>query len=200
MNMSTAYTPRVIVLMSGKRKCGKDYLANRLCASLNTTRHTAVIVHLSAPIKRAYASEHHLDYELLMSDGEYKEHHRAAMVDWSERVRANDADYFCRLAVPSSPSDNHPTRTVLSVADYRRPSDLAYFTRHFTTSHIFRLRIHATDVVRRERGFVYTIGIDDCATECALDDYTDWHMTFENSSSNDCVFISTIMSQIERYL
>jgi len=199
--MSTAYSPRLIVLISGKRKCGKDYLASQLCAHLNTTtRHTAAIVHLSAPIKYAYASEHHLDYEQLMSDGEYKELHRAAMVDWSERMRANDADYFCRLAAPPLPPSDQPTPTVLIIADCRRPTDLAYFARHFSTSHIFRLRIHATDVVRRARGFVYTVGIDDCATECALDDYTDWHMTFENNSSTDCMFISTIMSQIERYL
>jgi phosphomevalonate kinase len=201
MKMSTTY-PRLIVLISGKRKCGKDYIASQLCAHFNTTTlHTAKIVHLSAPIKHAYAQEHHLDYQQLMSDGEYKEQHRAAMVDWSERMRVADPDYFCRLTMPSSPHSPDNAPAVLIVADCRRPSDLAYFARHFShCSHIFRLRIHSTDVVRHTRGFVYTEGIDDCATECALDDYTDWHMTIDNNSSTDCVLVSAIMSQIERYL
>src|SRR5689334_18759340 len=101
MKMSTAYTPRLIVLISGKRKCGKDYIASQLCANLNDNHH-ASIIHLSSPIKRAYADEHHLDYDMLMSDADYKEQHRAAMVEWSEGVRAGDSEYFCRLAMQSA--------------------------------------------------------------------------------------------------
>jgi len=188
-------SPRLIVLISGKRKCGKDYIATQMCAQLNENV-TASIVHLSAPIKLAYASEHNLDYNLLMSDGAYKERHRLAMVEWSERVRAGDSDYFCRLAVPSV----HPS--VLIVADCRRPTDIAYFETHFSQcSHVFRLRIHASDDVRRTRSFVYTVGIDDCATECALDEYTKWDMVFDNNlTSHDHTYLSPIMTKIEQYL
>lgn len=57
------------------------------------------IVRLSGPIKKHWAQTKSLQFDELLSDGEMKEQHRKAMIEWSENVRSNDYSYFCRLAI-----------------------------------------------------------------------------------------------------
>jgi phosphomevalonate kinase len=62
------------------------------------TNNTAMIK-ISAPIKTHWAGTHDLDFEELMSAGEYKEEHRQDMIKWSEQIRQKDYGYFCQAAV-----------------------------------------------------------------------------------------------------
>jgi hypothetical protein len=89
--------PNVVVVLSGKRKSGKDHVAELLRLHLDPIAPSR-IVRLSAPIKAAYAREHGLDLAELLSDGGYKERYRQGMVAWSEAIRERDPGYFCRLA------------------------------------------------------------------------------------------------------
>lgn len=58
-----------------------------------------VIIRLSGPIKKHWAQTKSLQLDELLSDGEMKEQHRKAMIEWSENVRSNDHSYFCRMAI-----------------------------------------------------------------------------------------------------
>lgn len=63
----------MLVLISGKRKSGKDFVAEKL--KENLTGRTGRPVHLrriSAPLKKAYAEENNLDFDQLLSSGPYK--------------------------------------------------------------------------------------------------------------------------------
>jgi len=60
----------LIVLLSGKRKSGKDFVASKLA---NYFGDHATIIRLSAPLKKVFASENNLDYENLLTSGMYKE-------------------------------------------------------------------------------------------------------------------------------
>ena len=86
--------PRVVILVCGKRKSGKDFVSEALCASLGDT---SSIFRLSAPLKRAYARIHGLDLSQLMGAGGYKETHRRNMIGWGEAVRERDPSCFCRF-------------------------------------------------------------------------------------------------------
>ena len=79
--------PRLILLFSGKRKSGKDFVTDLLqvngCA--NPEIHAldvyyqehlgsgCVILRLSGPLKECYAREHGLDFEKMLSASDYKE-------------------------------------------------------------------------------------------------------------------------------
>ena len=80
--------PRLIVIFSGKRKSGKDYVTDRLLeqvASAAGGTDVCSVGRLSGPLKKAYADENGLDYKELLSDGPYKERYRADMIVWGER-------------------------------------------------------------------------------------------------------------------
>ncbi len=80
-------SPKAVLLFSGKRKSGKDFLTEELLRLLTTKGVDAVIVRLSEPIKKCYAEKNGLDYHELMTSGEYKERHRLDMIRWSEKKR-----------------------------------------------------------------------------------------------------------------
>lgn len=87
----------VVVVVSGKRKVGKDFVCERLLEQLGPA--TAEIGRLSAPLKKAYALEHGLDYEELLTDGPYKEKYRRDMIAWGEQRREKDPGFFARLVM-----------------------------------------------------------------------------------------------------
>ena len=81
--------PKLVLLFSGKRKSGKDYLTERLHAMLEDKhKGQSVILRLSGPLKKCYAEENGLDYQELMTAGAYKEKHRLDMIKWSEEIRS----------------------------------------------------------------------------------------------------------------
>ena len=63
----------LIIMMSGKRKSGKDFVASRLYKHFGEN---VSIIRLSAPLKKAFATENNLDYENLLTSGMYKELYR----------------------------------------------------------------------------------------------------------------------------
>ncbi|XP_016353483.1 phosphomevalonate kinase-like [Sinocyclocheilus anshuiensis] len=93
----TPTPPRVILLFSGKRKAGKDYVTDLIQKRL--TAEICCILRLSAPLKQQYAKDHNLDYEELLGCGQYKESYRADMIRWGEMKRQQDSGFFCRLAI-----------------------------------------------------------------------------------------------------
>ena len=50
----------LIVMISGKRKSGKDFVASKLYKHFGED---VSIIRLSAPLKKAFATENNLDYE-----------------------------------------------------------------------------------------------------------------------------------------
>lgn len=64
-----------IVLLSGKRKSGKDYIGENLAEKLR-----AVLLHLSEPLKLEYARVHQINGEELLNSSAYKETYRKEMI------------------------------------------------------------------------------------------------------------------------
>ena len=94
-------SPRLVIVLSGKRKSGKDFIAEKLrhyfsddsnfelkheheCKNdgeLETTTPSlrAVIIRVSAPLKERFAVEHQLDFQKLLDSSEYKERYRKGL-------------------------------------------------------------------------------------------------------------------------
>jgi phosphomevalonate kinase len=74
--------PDLILILSGKRKSGKDYVCQKLVDYLqaNSSVFSSMLITLSAPLKETYATEHGLDYQRLLDPSEYKENYRLDMI------------------------------------------------------------------------------------------------------------------------
>nr|CAG4648951.1 EOG090X0FYC [Polyphemus pediculus] len=168
--------PKRILCFSGKRKTGKDYITEILQKLLNDS----VIIRISAPIKKHWAESKDLNYEQLLSDGAYKEIYRAQMIAWSEEQRARDPGCFCEAAVKDF---NGATYSIWLVSDLRRTTDLKFFREKFK-DRVTTIRISASESVRKDRGYCFTVGIDDSESECGLDLVEDWDLTIQNNGNS----------------
>ncbi|KAF7692802.1 phosphomevalonate kinase [Silurus meridionalis] len=167
----TASKPKLILLFSGKRKSGKDYVTDLIQKRLSPK--LCCILRLSAPLKEQYAQEHMLDYEQLLGAGHYKEQHRAEMISWGERRRQWDPGFFCRMVVCGV------TQPVWIVSDCRRMSDLQWFRSEYPQQCV-SVRVEASEQTRAQRGWIFTAGVDDAESECGLDQGVDFDWVIRN--------------------
>ncbi|KAK4304363.1 hypothetical protein Pmani_023691 [Petrolisthes manimaculis] len=171
--------PKLIVLFSGKRKTGKDYITDHLYDRLDKEKEI-VIIKLSAPLKKEFAVQSNLDYERLLQSINYKEKYRPEMISFGEMKRKEDPGFFIRAAIKMFNAVNYP---VWIVSDMRRKSDLDWFKEYYPHV-LYTVRIESTEEFRKLRGYIFKKGVDDEESECSLDDYTDWDMKIHNSGSN----------------
>ena len=75
--------PDLLLIFSGKRKSGKDYICKKLEEKLYLESNIFSIncITLSAPLKKIYAIENNLDYEKLLDSSNYKENYRKDMIE-----------------------------------------------------------------------------------------------------------------------
>ncbi|XP_059194857.1 phosphomevalonate kinase [Centropristis striata] len=167
--------PKLVLVFSGKRKSGKDYVTdlikNRLGADV------CCILRLSGPLKHQYAQEQGLDLDQLLGSGPYKEQFRAQMILWGETRRRHDPGFFCRLATRGA------RQPVWVVSDARRRSDLNWFLSEFPQQ-TRSVRVQSSQETRQQRGWSFTTGVDDAESECGLDSGVefDWIITNEGDA------------------
>ena len=111
----------------------------------------------------AVLQEKGLDLARLLDSSAYKEQYRVEMIKWGEEGRMQDAGYFCRRATEGA------SKPVWVISDARRPSDMEYLCTQFQC---VTVRVTASEEVRRCRGWIFTSGVDDAASECALDTFS----------------------------
>ncbi len=80
------------------------------------------------------------------------------------------------------------------VSDLRRATDLKFFNETYPNC-LTSVRISASDEARIQRGFVYTVGIDDTESECGLDHVTEWDVCIKNEGD-----LQYLQSDIERLI
>ncbi|XP_061838986.1 phosphomevalonate kinase isoform X1 [Nerophis lumbriciformis] len=167
--------PKLILVFSGKRKSGKDYVTDMILERLGED--VCCVVRLSAPLKQQYAQEHGLDLDQLLGPGLYKERYRADMIRWGEARRQQDPGFFCRLATRGT------RQPVWVVSDARRLSDLQWFWTHFPQQ-TRCVRVKSSEETRKQRGWSFTSGVDDAESECGLDSgvHFDWTVTNETDA------------------
>ncbi|XP_041035644.1 phosphomevalonate kinase [Carcharodon carcharias] len=168
--------PVLLLLFSGKRKSGKDFITDSIQSRLGVENCT--ILRLSAPIKEQYAKEHGLDLEQLLGSSGYKERYRGEMIRWGEEQRARDPGCFCRLIIKDV------TQPIWLVSDTRRKSDVEWFQSHFARA-VQTVRVSASEETRKQRGWTFTPGVDDAESECGLDRGVRWDWILTNDGGPD---------------
>ncbi|XP_072038534.1 phosphomevalonate kinase-like [Amphiura filiformis] len=166
--------PSVVLLFSGKRKSGKDFVTDILQQRIG--QDVCTILRLSGPLKAQYAKDHNLKLDKLLDATEYKEKYRADMIKWGEEKRNQDPGYFCQLTTTDVPA----SFKVWIISDARRQTDVKYFKEHFTKETL-TVRVEAKLKVRECRGYVFTKGVDDAESECDLDTGISWDFTLHNN-------------------
>ncbi|OXU29745.1 hypothetical protein TSAR_012330 [Trichomalopsis sarcophagae] len=177
-NSEFSKNPEKILIFSGKRKSGKDFITDELFARLGKEK--SVIIKLSGPIKSHWAKIKNLDAKQLFGDGEYKEAYRLEMTKWGEDTRNKDYGYFCRAAILMYNANDKP---IWIISDARRKTDLKWFKEHYADK-CKNIRISSSEEVRKNRGWKFCRGIDDSETECDLDDVTDWDLEINNNEDD----------------
>ncbi|XP_053906904.1 phosphomevalonate kinase [Cuculus canorus] len=152
--------PRAVVVLSGKRKSGKDFVAEELRSRLGPD--VCTVLRLSGPLKEQFAKEHGLDFERLLDATEYKERYRHDMIRWGEEKRRADPGCFCRSAVKGA------AQPVWVVSDARRLSDVEWFRSGYGDA-VQTVRVVADEETRKKRNWVFVAGVDDAESECGLD-------------------------------
>ncbi|XP_074650852.1 phosphomevalonate kinase-like [Tubulanus polymorphus] len=173
--------PVAILLFSGKRKAGKDYVALDLQKRIGEAR--CAVMRLSGPLKKQYAVANHLDYEKLLDASEYKEMYRDSMIKWGESKRVKDPGFFCRIATLDDENSDKP---LWIITDARRKSDVQYFKDNYPT-HTYTVRVVASEEVRKTRGWGFVKGIDDAESECGLDSGVSWDFIISNDGDNEAL-------------
>lgn len=173
---------RMVIVLSGKRKSGKDHISTLITNHIGyqRMRHLAVL-RIAGPIKKEFAKNNKLDFSRLLDSSGYKENFRMAMVEWSEDFREREGwNCFLKMAIREQHARD---KAIWILNDARRVCDLDYFEDEpaFAKTRIIKLRIEATDEARVSRGWKFTQGIDDRPTECGLDEYDDWTYVIENN-------------------
>ncbi|KAH0950184.1 hypothetical protein HN011_003658 [Eciton burchellii] len=186
-NLKNSLKPNRILLFSGKRKSGKDYITEILHNRIGLQK--SVIIRLSGPIKTHWAKSLDLNIDQLLGNGEYKEKYRLEMAKWGEDMRKEDYGYFCRAAIDMYNAWDMP---IWIISDVRRKTDIKWFLKNFGDV-CKTIRIVCPEEVRRKRGWIHTSGIDDSETECDLDDVNTWDVLLENSDDSD---IETIVQRL----
>lgn len=167
-------SPGIILLFSGKRKCGKDFITDRLKEIIGDK---CEILKISLPIKSHWSKAKNLDLDLLLDESIYKEKYRLDMILWSEEKRASDYGYFCRITC-----ENASDKPIWIVSDIRRKTDIKWFTETYDQK-VKKIRITADDEIRKARGFQFTKGVDDAESECNLDDFSPWDLIVDNGTT-----------------
>lgn len=163
--------PRLVLLFSGKRKSGKDFVTEALQSRLGGD--VCAVLRLSGPLKEQYAQEHGLNFQRLLDASTYKETYRRNMIVWGEEKRQADPGFFCRKVVEGV------SQPVWLVSDTRRMSDVQWFREAYGAV-TQTVRVVASEQSRQQRGWVFTPGVDDGESECGLDNFGDFDWVIEN--------------------
>ncbi|XP_048213701.1 phosphomevalonate kinase [Perognathus longimembris pacificus] len=166
-----AAAPRLVLLFSGKRKSGKDFVTEALRSRLGND--VCAILRLSGPLKEQFAQDHGLDFGKLLDASAYKETYRKDMIRWGEEKRQADPGFFCRKIVEGV------SQPIWLVSDTRRVSDIRWFQEAYGAV-AQTVRVVASEQSRQQRGWVFTPGVDDAESECGLDNFGDFDWIIEN--------------------
>ena len=174
-------SPMRVILLSGKRASGKDYIANKIQQSFEKLNWKVHRTSLGILNKQIYAKKHHIDVNRLEKDRCFKEEHRLAMIRHHTDMDKLNPEWAVESVLQSAEDEK---ADILLVSDIRRLKDLEWFQKNSPINPIL-LRIDADNESRLQRGWDPNPEKDQLPTEVELDEYQAWTSRFDNSVSND---------------
>ena len=185
------FHPKHIILISGKRYAGKDYWADKIQKLVNDS----TILHFSDMAKLELSDETGLDYDRLINDRDYKEKHRAQIINLAESRRKRDGEYWAKKL--SQYICQNKFQGVI-ISDFRFIEEYNYIKKYFFASDISTIRLNICDEMRLDRGWEYNSEVDDSESETSLDNAKlIWSFSVTDSTFEDiirkevCSFLKT---------
>lgn len=174
---------KMLILISGKQRSGKDTVAKMLQMELGFK-----IKHFAYPIKVAYAKHRDISLTDLETLKNTDPEIRADLIDYGAAGRLVNKDYWVNQLLPIE------WHTI--IPDTRFTSEIE---RCLDTPHmVMTIRVEADRDVRATRG---TLSNEDDQSECDLDDYEDWDYVINNNSDLDELqeYVDVIADSIRSY-
>ena len=155
----------MILLLSGKRGAGKDYVADYLVSNFNFIK-----LSLAEQVKIDYCKLNGIDYSEML-DREKKEKHREKIIELAEGKKKEDLHYWCKILQSII---NQSEQNVV-ICDVRYQEELDYFQ---SINNINFIRINCSEKERIKRGIIIN-NIDEDKSETYFDNYN-FEKVFEN--------------------
>jgi len=170
-----------VILVSGKRCVGKDFIIKMLqtqCKGIHTNSQFYT--------KKDFCRDNNLSFNAFITDRNYKEKYRKKLIDYYNEKIKDEPHIFDMQVVKGIPKDFSGYIFI----DIRLSSQIDFFKQHF--DNVITLRINTSDNIRGRRGWKYDEVIDQGKMETDLDDYS-----FDFVFNNDHGTNNTILELCE---
>jgi phosphomevalonate kinase len=157
---------KVIVLISGKRKSGKNFFANNLARLL--PKDSYALMAFADVAKLRVAQTYGLDYQRLLHDNDYKEEHRQTLIAYAEAKKTFHGEHVWAEEILTQINDSRATYMI--VTDWRFNVELEYLKAHCEWP-IITVRISVPLQKWMRRGAIYQQTVDEHPSETELDDF-----------------------------
>jgi phosphomevalonate kinase len=171
----------LLILISGKRFSGKNYLESIITEQFNTVDIKLESLHSSNILKKEFCEKFNYNYDKILTDRSYKESLRDKMNKYyNETKKTKSIDYYNKKLIEHIKTNSNTKVFILHV---RHKFEISFFEKY--NFRIIKIRIEADNKVKMERGWIYNINIDKDITEIDLDDYDNWDYIFNNNDNNN---------------
>ena len=187
---------KYLIILSGKRHTGKDYVglvAERILAEILQTN--VKFVHVTTEVKREFAEHAGLDFGLMLTDRSYKEQHRVAMTEYAiSQMKQFGENYYNDLFVENVLKKT--TESTIYIVDCRHQFEIDLYKS--LAIPLVLVRINVNDETRAKRGWKFNAEIDNHRSEIDLDTYESWDYVFDNSTNgldNLTEFVTNVLAK-----
>lgn len=170
--------PMRVILLSGKRFSGKDFVADKIYKALEKLHWKVHRTSLGILNKKNYAEKCNLDVNQLENDHQFKEQHKLRLV--SQKMNESDPEWAMKSIFENAINEKSD---ILIVSDIRRLEELEWFQKQSPSAPIL-LRIDADNEAKIKRGWEANPEKDQLTTEVELDNYPAWSLRYDNSDTS----------------
>ncbi|KAF2733663.1 PRTase-like protein [Polyplosphaeria fusca] len=152
-------TLKLIVVVTGKHGAGKDFCGQVWASTLEDHDHDTRAVSISDVTKREYADATGTDYDRLVFDRPYKEHHRAALTAFfQQQVESRPElpeEHFLSLVAKDKDAD------VLIITGMRDEAPVANMAHLVPNVKVIEVRVKASRIMRQTVPGGYHANVND---------------------------------------
>ncbi|CAF1217524.1 unnamed protein product [Rotaria magnacalcarata] len=167
-NVSKYSHVKKIILLSGKSKCGRNFIGKNLAEQLS-----ASLLHINDSLKHEYEKIHNND----TCDTDEKH-----IIKWAEEKCREDPTIFCRMMIEHN-DQLCSSNPIWIISDIKSYAEIEFFKNHFN-DRVLIVRIEASNDVREKRGWNSQADIDNTELKSQLDKNVRWSFVFSNNEQD----------------
>lgn len=176
-----------IILISGKRTCGKDTVADIIKRYLLSIGKTVDTASFGKACKSGYCKKYSHDLDRMLTDYTYKESHREELTKYFVNMRETKGDdYFLKKVIKQI---DQSTCEYVLISDLRVQCEVDTF--RALERKVIMIRVNSTIESRKQRGWVEK-ECDNHFSETELDTYDGFDFVVNNDDTIDKLTITVL--------